>query len=206
MSKQNILTNRISPDWVVGETTYVAGLLDVVEFLFVELEDLLKKEDRYFGIVKSYTSSIREAYSRINSKVEEEDIDIFGRILFLYKPLIIKEFRRLKGRRLSPADACITIIHKLLEIISEYEIGGEVKTVSKVIGKLWDNIRNTAKNDSLYYFSDLIKSTMKKGEVGKYPSSQLVLRAEEQEKTALENPGERISEDSGTKVMEINLI
>jgi hypothetical protein len=209
MEKDNILENRTSPDYIIEDPAfYAAGILDITEFLFVEMIDLLKLEDRCFGIVKSYIHSIRGAYSKVNQQVAEEDIEIYDRLLFLYKPLIIREFKRLKNKHLSPADACITILHRLLDIISDvpnFEFKAEHKTIKKVIGKLWDNIRNNAKKDPLYHFSELIRDGMKDGIVGKYPLAQINLKDVDRVNPVLKNPGERMKEENN-KVMEIKLV
>ena len=210
MEKDNILTDRVSQDYSISETSYITGVVEITEYLFIELIDLLKTEDRCFGIVKSYINSMKGAYEKVCESLSEEDIDISDRILYLYKPLILKEFARLKNRRLSPADSAITLIHRLLDIISnidsEYEFKSELGTLERVIGKLWDNIRNKSKNDSLYYFSDILRTNMSKGLIGKFTLSHISLKEEVREKQLLKNPGVRVKQDSENKIIEINLM
>jgi hypothetical protein len=210
MEKDNILTDRVSQDYSISETSYITGVVEITEYLFIELIDLLKTEDRCFGIVKSYINSMKGAYEKVCESLSDEDIDISDRILYLYKPLILKEFARLKNRRLSPADSAITLIHRLLDIISnidsEYEFKSELGTLEKVIGKLWDNIRNKSKNDSLYYFSDILRTNMSKGLIGKFTLSHISLKEEIREKQLLKNPGVRVKQDSENKIIEINLM
>jgi hypothetical protein len=210
MEKDNILTDRVSQDYSISETSYITGVVEITEYLFIELIDLLKTEDRCFGIVKSYINSMKGAYEKVCESLSDEDIDISDRILYLYKPLILKEFARLKNRRLSPADSAITLIHRLLDIISnidsEYEFKSELGTLEKVIGKLWDNIRNKSKNDSLYYFSDILRTNMSKGLIGKFTLSHISLKEEVREKQLLKNPGVRVKQDSEKKIIEINLM
>jgi hypothetical protein len=210
MEKDNILTDRVSQDYSISETSYITGVVEITEYLFIELIDLLKTEDRCFGIVKSYINSMKGAYEKVCESLSDEDIDISDRILYLYKPLILKEFARLKNRRLSPADSAITLIHRLLDIISnidsEYEFKSELGTLEKVIGKLWDNIRNKSKNDSLYYFSDILRTNMSKGLIGKFTLSHISLKEEVREKQLLKNPGVRVKQDSENKIIEINLM
>lgn len=210
MERENILTNRVSPEYVVSKSLYMTGIIDMTEYLFIDLIDLLKAEDRCFGIVKSYIHSMRDAYHKIGVNIDEEDADIFDRMLFLYKPIILKEFDRLKQKRLSPADATITMIHKMLSIVldqpGEYEYKSELKTLDKVISNLWNNIKNRSKNDALYYFSDLLRTYMEKGSIGRFPLSHINLKEVKEKNPALRNPGIRIKEDSDTKITEINLM
>ena len=61
--------------------------------------------------------NIKESYNRVSCKVSESDIEIYGKLLYLFKPLLKKEFRRLKSKKLSSGDSAIIMIHKILEII-----------------------------------------------------------------------------------------
>lgn len=206
---KDILADRASQDYVVSEDTYLKGLLDISEYLYTDLIGLLKNEDRCFGIVKSYIHSMRVAYNVINENTDLEECDLFDRILYLFKPVILNEFRRLKNKHLSPADCAITMLHKLLLIISEhedFEFKSEVRTISKIIGKLWTNIRNKVKEDALYYFSDSIRTYMGRGLVGKYPLSQISLERKDSKNPILKNPGVRVKNDSDSKIIEINLM
>lgn len=195
---------------VVDEVTFALGLLDIVDFLFVDMQQLLKEEDRCFGIVKSYIHSISEAYSKINKDVDEETTVIYGKILYLFKPILRKEYKRLVERHLSPADADICIIRKLLSIIEEvpeFTYKKEVKTIKKVIDKLWENIRNRSKKDNFYNLANLIKTYMTSGVIGKHSLDQFTLKVEERPKELFTgNPTRLLSEGTkGKKIMEVEL-
>lgn len=186
---------------------YLVGLFDVMGKLFNELVNLLKIEDRAFGVMKEYIRICNDAFT-LNTTDEERDI--YNRILFLLKPVFIKEFKRLTKRHLTPADAVITILHRSLEIIEELldedsPILEELGKTKEVIDKVWDNIRNRAKKDAMYFYSDLIKTIIEDGIVGKYPLSSISF-AEEQKKEPLRNPGVRFKEESPGKIIEINLL
>lgn len=194
-------------DFLISKEMYLVGLFDVTGRLFKELVNLLKIEDRAFGIMKEYIRTCNEAFTL---ETTEEERDAYDRILFLLKPVFLKEFKRLTRRRLSPADAVITIIHRTLEILRELldedsVIVENVETAREVIDKVWNNIKNRTKKDAMYYYSDLIKTIIEDGVVGKYPLSSITFR-EEQKKEPLRNPGVRFKKESPGKVIEINLM
>ena len=65
------------------EFEYLRGLLHVVSFLFNDLERLLFVEGRYFGITVIYMGIVRNSYRRIKESDTSEDLENFGRILYL---------------------------------------------------------------------------------------------------------------------------
>lgn len=200
------LEKRINPDIQVPEEIYITGLIDVSSFLFSELEVFLEDEGRYFGITKSYIHSINQALGKIYSDTTEEDADIYEKILFLYKPILLREFKRLTGKRLSPGDAVIVIVKKILEICSShegYKHGKELRTMKKIITKFFDNIKNNRKKDSLYLLSSVIKTYMEAGVIGKFNLSQLDLKELDAPKVIMTGSGIRMDEESENKVGEI---
>ena len=202
------LDKRVLPNVTVSEEVYIGGLVDITSFLCSELTQFLIEEDRYFGMVKSYMKSLNIAISIIERDVTEEDIDIFSKILFLYKPLILKEFNRLKSKSLTNGDAVIVLIKKILDIIfgHEYKHNKEVRTVRKIINKLFDNIKNKKKNDPLYYFANTIKIYMASGSIGKFNLDQITLVPVKVEKEELVGTGIRIDEESDSKIKEVSWI
>ena len=205
MTNNNSLEKRILPNITVSEEVYIGGLVDVTCFLCCELTQFLKEEDRYFGMAKSYMKSIDEAIARIDRDVTEEDIDIFAKILFLYKPLILKEFNRLKSKSLTNGDAVIIMIKKILEIVSghEYKHNRELRTIRKIIYKFFDNIKNKKKNDSLYNFANTIKTYMASGSIGKFNLDYISLAPKKIEREELVGSGVRINEESDSKIKEV---
>lgn len=179
IENENYLSNRILPDvYLKDELDHIRGLVDITEFLFVELIKLLEIEDRCFGIVKDFIARVRSAYSVINEEVTDKEMETFDRILFLYKPLILKEYLRLKKKHLSPADSCITLIHKLLGIIFEYKdfkYLDQISEIKSVIDRLWGNIRNRSKNDPLFFFSNIVRDQIKLKSIGKFELSRITL-------------------------------
>ena len=201
----NSIEKRIMPDISVSEELYISGLLDVTSYLCSELTSFLIEEERYVGITKSFMHSINDAFISINKDVEEDDIDIYEKILFLYKPIIVREFNRLKSKNLSPGDSTVIIIKKIIEIVSghEYKHNRELRTIRKVINKFFDNIKNRAKKDPLYNLSNTIKTYMEKGAIGKYSLDHISLKSENAEKQELIGTGIRINEETDNKITEV---
>jgi hypothetical protein len=205
MSKKTKIEERAQ---LIGEYVapqiYASGLTRLVEYMLVDLNDLLEKEGRRFGIVISYLDSI---YQECQKMVLDNDDSTSERIIYLFKPLIITEHRRLVKKHLSKADSVITLIQKLLEIIQDvqdFPYQKEITSLKKIIGKLWDNIRNKAKYTNLDFLEETIKDFMEEGVVGKYAAEKFSILEEEEKrlKKPLEGSGERIVQESG-KVLEV---
>lgn len=177
--KEYRIEERINKNEETNEILYISGLVDVISFLMSELKSFLEKEKRYFGLAKSYMNSIDGALGRAYEKIGESDIEVFEKILYVFKPLIIIEFNRLKQKGLSSGDSVICLTRKLLEIILEYQedhpLEKEIKTLKKLIDRYYDNIRNKAKLDNLYNYSNNIRLGIENQWVGKYGAYSLNL-------------------------------
>lgn len=206
--KDNI-EKRIAEDIQISEDLYLEGLLDVTSFLFGELANFLEEEHRYIGITKSYIHTVTLTFNKINQSVRPEDIDVYGKILYLYKPFLRREFKRLRGKKLTSGDTVIVIINKVLDIIvqekkQDFRFHREVRTLKKIISKFFDNIRNRKKEDSLYSLSNAIKEFKESGLIGKYPLNTFSFIDSQVTKEELKNPGERLKEESDSKIDEIS--
>lgn len=202
------INKRIDLGISISEDLFSSGLIDVTDFLCISLKNFLEKENRFIGIVKSYINSMNSAYERFNSDLCDEDSEIYGRILYLIKPIIIKEFHRLRNKKLSEGDCVILIIRKILNIVLEnleYSHKKEAKTLLKIINCMYDNIRNRGKKDSMYIFSNSIKNLKQSGSVGKYSIDQLELSSDREEKIIYQGNGLLIENDSESKISEKNL-
>ena len=149
-------------------------------------------------------------FSKINSSTTESDLLLFGKILYLHKGLLRKEFNRLTTKKLSPADATITIIRRLLSIILEVEdleYKTEVESIKEVIDNLWEYIKNRSKNDSLFNLADVVKTNLNKGSLGKYALDEFTLKEPEYTKDPIQDDGVRLNESSETanKLLEIEM-
>ena len=203
---KNIIENRISKEVQVPEDTFLEGLVDITEFLFSELEYFLEKENRYHGITKSYMNTVNIAFNKINKEVTEGDAEIYGKILYLFKPILKREFKRLKDKKLSLGDVTIVIINKILGIVTEEKTPGfrfskELKTLRKIITKLYDNIKMKKKEDPLYQLSNLIKTYKDNGYIGKYSLDHFSFIDNNIIKEELSDPGPRISIEDNNKCL-----
>jgi hypothetical protein len=200
------IDKRIDKDITINEDLFLSGLLDITDFLLVSLKAFLEKEGRFLGIVKSYMSSIDIAFEKFNNCLEDEDYEIFAKLLYLLKPIIIKEFNRLRRKKISEGDCVILIMRKLLNIIeenSEYSYKREVKTILKIINKLFNNIRNKGKKDVMYNFSNQIKILKSSGNIGKYSLDKLDLTQLVREKSLLEDDGLRVDLSSENSIIDL---
>ena len=183
------------------EFEYLRGLLHVVSFLFNDLERLLFVEGRYFGITVIYMGIVRNSYRRIKENDTSEDLENFGRILYLFKPNIMKEYKKLRRKHVSEADCVISIIKKILDIIIQDKDNPyyrNIKALDKLTTKLFDNIRNSGKNSSMYSLVSNIKNYINSGVVGKYPLSHFSILEEERKKdNGKEILGSRVKVDIG---------
>ena len=183
---------------------YAKGILDIVDFLISDLWPQLKKENRLRGIVLDYRSTITDAFDKIHK--EEQYSDIYGRILYLHRGLIKKEYNRLVIKKLSPADSIITISRRLLSIIlenSDIDNKGSIEEIKNIVDKLWDYIKNKAKNDFLFNLADKVKTNMNNGYIGKHPIDELSLEEKEYDKKPIEGSGIIIKDEPSTFEIEI---
>lgn len=156
------------------EFEYLRGLLHIVSFLFNDLEKLLFIEGRYFGITVIYMGIVRNSYRQIKEKDTVEDLENFGRILYLFKPNIMREYKKLRRKHVSEADCVISIIKKILDIVIQDKDNPyykNIKALHKLTTKLYDNIRNNGKLGSMYSLISNLKNYINSGVVGKYPLS-----------------------------------
>ena len=137
----------------------------------------------------------------------ENDDETSEKIIYLFKPLIISEYKRLIKKHLSKADSVITLLRKLLEIIegvTDFPYQKEIESLKKIVDKLWDNIRNKSKLVNLDFLEETITDYMEEGVVGKYGAEKFSILEEEEKRLRkpLEGSGERIVKECG-KVLEV---
>ena len=193
----------------LNSTEWKEGLMDVCGFLRIEMIQFLKDEGRYYGVVKSFLNNLRDSLEHQESKTTPEEIEKYGRVLNLIKSSLCNEFRRLGRRRLSPADRVIVMYKKILELIDEIQVDNfryhrEISTMKRVIGKLWGNIRNNGKNDSLFALSELIRSSVSKEASGRFRADVLDLYHIEHPKPkvkTLDGPETLLESNGKTKVI-----
>ncbi len=132
------------------------GLFDIIGFLYYDLVEFLKEENRYVGKVKKYCDTIKKYIKQIERDATETDCLYYGQILGMLKPRLIYEFKRLRKRKLGKADCVICFILKISEmIIDSMEDGDifiyleEVEKIKEIMESLHTNIRNWNKEDRL---------------------------------------------------------
>lgn len=159
---------------VVPKDQYQEGLLDVLQFLTVDLIGFLEKEGRYKGVVKSWMNNIFDLYDKMNKDVDLDDIEVYGRILYLLKRPIGKEYSFLRSKRLSSGDCIIVIMVRILNLIvtDQFRFQKEAKTIHKILVKLYDYIKNRNKETKLNQLVNFIKNNMEEGIVGKYETGR----------------------------------
>lgn len=140
---------------------YQYGLIDICDSLVTDLLMFLKDEGRYKYRMIGNMKKVTDFFESFYDNQSDEDIEIYERILYLMHKSIYHDYKRLRNRKLSPADSVICIIRKLLEYIPEYS---EIKDI---FGGFYDNIRNRGKLDKLDKIDISIKDAIKEEKLGK---------------------------------------
>ena len=200
------LTSRVSDKkYEIDDQLYLLMLFKAIHHLYLELQSLMEKEGRKFGIVISYFNSIDKASSFIDIPIEN---DLSGNVLYLLKPVFRSEYNRLINKKLSPADADICILNKLLSIIgekTEFAYNREVKTISKIINKLYTNIKTYSKKDPLFFMGDLIRRCINEKTIGKYSSDIFRFNTESTEKEKFTGNNVQLVTGEKNKIFELDL-
>ena len=192
MKKDLHLERRMQTDLIVSEEVYLSSLFDIVQWLVLDMEEFAKDEGRFFGIMPTYFITMRNSISRFNMNCTEDDCDIYGKVFYLLKPVIVNEFFRLENKKLSKADRLIVISKRLLDLISTigHEIGYEIEKLSNIedvnviITKMFDRIRNDGKNTELKFMTNIMKDFISTGRVGKSEIHSFSMK-DEMEKRAI---------------------
>ena len=206
-----LLDKRIKPDLVVSYSDYFLGLLPLLGFLLGDLEKYLDKEGRYFGIMVKYVHRSRDLIKNLGLSYDESDI--WKRIIFLYKPIIMKEYKKLLKRRVSKADSIICIIRKFLDIILNFSDGDEsydrLNQMHGIFEKMYSNIKNKGKEYSLSALDSVINGSIEEGLVGLHKLNKFSIFSEENKRKAKEEltgSGLRIEESSDNLITSVSWI
>jgi len=192
------ISSRISEEIQeeLSREDYVSYLVWILQLLYKDLKNFLDEEGRNFGIMISYRTSMDSAFNKITYNNEE----LCMKTTYLFKNVFRCEFRRLVRRGLSKADALICIIRKFNDLLLEninYEYLKELRTIKKVIDKLYNNIKRYAKEDPLLCLANTVRKAEENLWVGKYNLSNYSVQQEEIEHTELTDDGVRIDEEKG---------
>lgn len=195
MNILDYLAKRADKKQTVDKSVYFEGVLDITSYLFLELWKFMKEENRYFGIIPTYEREVAEDIEKFNESVKLEDIEIYGKILYLFKPLLIKDFKKLCAKHLSKADAVIVLLHKLIDILRKEDKENRAERIQKIVEKLYNNIRNNAKKMLLPILTSSIDYYMRMGWVGKCATYEIYIEEERTvKKEPLEGSGLRFDE------------
>lgn len=209
MNILDYLAKRVDKNDIIEKSLYAEGVFDIISFLLVDLWSYMKDENRFFGIIPTYKKSIQKSINKVNNDIEDyDDLEVYGKILYLFKPLLQKDFKKLCTKHLSKADAVIVLIHKIIEILKNtnwFEHKDELKEIDTIIEKLFNNIRNGAKKADLLPLMSSINYYMEMGWAGKVSLHDFKIEEEElrKEKTPLEGSGVRFEEFDNNNVSEI---
>lgn len=217
MNTVDIITKRVLKGKVVPEDTWLGAILNITELLTIELQKRLEIEGRFSGMAKSYINSMWDTYTDINDVLEDDVWDIYCRINYLLKPVLLKEYRYLISKRLSPGDCFIVILKKVYEIIGEviessgiskdFQYTRQLRTLSKLTGKFFDNIRNKKKSAKLFNISDTLKYCIESGVIGKYDLEKIdftdYIPGSPKLVDILDKPGDRLGIEEESTITEI---
>lgn len=174
------LEKRVQTDSNTTTEDYINGIVVLCKELVDPLKTYLEEEGRFHGIMIKYMEDINKALANILKTGLDK------KILYLYKPAIIIEFNKLVRRHVSKADSLICILHKILQLIVEYEDNKKLKKFYKIISRIYNNIKNNAKKSSLFFLISSIRKYMILGLVGKYEMNKIQLLKPKVEKTKLD--------------------
>ena len=177
----------------INVTQYQEGIFDICEFLVIDLIQFLKEEGRYKFRMIDYMKSVTNSFLKAHKLQTEEDINIYGRVLYVLNRSIEKEYKRLRIKRLSPADSLICIILKLINTSETLEGGenrfnGEQQKIKEIFQRFHDNIRNKAKNDHLWKIENTIRESV---EISKWGTLSL----DELDIYGIEHPAENKTQE-----------
>lgn len=183
-----MLENRISQSTeFVDKSVYINGLIYICNYLIKDLLVFLENEGRKFGIMLRYIEKIDKSLLHIPFPIPE--LKIYHKITYLYKPLLTKQFKLLKKKRVTDADAVIVLIYNLTKFIlnsdncEEYQYMKYVKKINEVIELMFQNIKNKGKLANLYsIFTSTITDLMNNSKVGKAELTKFSLIETEESK------------------------
>jgi hypothetical protein len=206
------LNKRISYNITVPNYDYFLGIVPLLEFLINDLEKFLDQEGRCYGVMVAYIHKTREILKNIRRELEEGDETTWKRIVFLYKPVILREYKKFLRRKITKADAIICIIRKALEVILTYaedDMFDKFNSIYIIFNKMYVNIKNKGKEYSLPMLSSTIDGSICEGLVGLHKLDKFSIVEEENKRRAknkIDGSGIRIKETSSDLISEISWI
>ena len=206
------LNKRIGYNVIIPNYEYFLGIVPLLGFLINDLEKFLDQEGRYYGIMVTYVHKTREILKNIRPELEEGDDIIWKQIIFLYKPVILKEYKKFLKRNVTRADAIICITRKILEIILTYaedDLFEKFNNIYIIFNKMYANIKNKGKEYSLPLLCSVVDGSIEEGLVGLHKLDKFSIVEEENKRRAkneINGSGIRIKESSDNLISEVSWI
>ena len=203
------IDKRTCPGTNVSTGEYIVGFRSLISCLINDLEKFLDKEGRYFGITVHYLHTMREFLSMLQSKEEQESENIEKEILFLYRPLILKAFKKYMKKGLSKADSIICISRDICGTILKYDNIQSILGIYEVFDKLYTNIKSPGKEYIYYPLSEIMSECIDLGKIGLYRIDSFSILEEEKKrkiKSTLDGSGIRIDKSFNNEVSEVSWI
>lgn len=197
-----MLESRISQSTeFIDKSVYINGLVYICNYLIKDLLVFLEDEGRKFGIMLKYIEKINRSLLHIPFPISE--LNTYYKITYLYKPLLTKQFKLLRKKRVTNADSVIVLVYNLTKFIlnsdncEEYQYMKYVKKINEVIELMFQNIKNKGKLANIYtIFTSTITDLMNNSKIGKAELTKFSLRETEENKknrTPIIGNGEVIS-------------
>ena len=199
------IEKRTHPEIYVNLEEYVVYMKPLMADLINDLEKFLDKEGRYFGITVHYLHTMREYLNSL--QLSEENYS--KELLFLYRPLILKAYKKYLKKGLSKADSVICISKLICEIILQEENNPAILGVYEILDKLYTNIKSQGKDYIYYPMSEIMTECIESGKVGLYKLENFSILAEEKKrkiKSTLDGSGVRIDKSFNNEISEVSWI
>lgn len=159
----------------ITQEQYLDGVFDICDSLVTDLLKFLKDEGRYKYRMIGYMRSITDSFEKNYDTQTDEDIEVYERILYLLHKSIYIDYRRLRLRRLSPADSVICLILKLISISEEYQEKQNFPGLKEIFQGFHENIKNRGKLDKLVKTETTLRQAIEEKSLGKLRMSDLNL-------------------------------
>ena len=174
---------------IINKTQYQEGILYSCKHLLNSFIQFLKDEGRYKFRMISYMNDVTKLFDDMENSITDEEKEIYGRVFYNYHKLIVRDFVRLRKRKLTPADAIICLMRQLLSILkttSETHRFPELQNrLTELFQMFYDNIKNRHKSTTSHKTELFIRDLINTGKWGPICKRRLDLYE-------IENPSKKI--------------
>ena len=174
---------------IINKSQYQEGILYSCKHLLNSFIRFLKDEGRYKFRMISYMNEATSLFNEMENSISEEEKEIYGRVFYNYNKLIVRDFEKLRKRRLTPADSIICLMRQLLSILknpSEMIRFTKLRDrLTELFQQFYDNIRNRHKSILFHKTELFIRDLINTGKWGPICKRKLDLYE-------IENPSQKI--------------